>query len=868
VLVYFALTLFTSATLLFLVQPMIGRLILPSLGGTPAVWNTCMVFFQAVLLVGYFYTHTVTTYLTRRQQLLLQAVLLTLPIGVLPFSLGNWQPPTDVNPAFSVLGILTLVVGLPFFVVSTSAPLLQKWFAHTDHPAAEDPYFLYGASNLGSMLALVLYPALVESFFDIDEQGQLWRFGYFVFAALVFGCIVVLWRGSERGAVPKPALAMAGAEAIVGAPPASLSEAVKAARPRPVTPAATVERVTWRRRLRWLGLSFFPSSLCLGVTYYLTTDIAAVPFFWVLPLALYLLTFILVFSRWPTLWTEGPHNFVLYAQPCFLLFLMLKLIANLSPPTWLLFLLHLFAFFFCALMCHGELAKDRPSTKHITEFYLWMSVGGVLGGLFNALIAPMVFWFGVIEYPLALILCNFLRPNMVTEETLIPSDSTRDRTTPLGIILDLLIPLGIGLLTYCILEYVPENWQYSDEQAFGLRRIIMPVPVILTLSLAMRPVRFSLALFVMWLTVFLYESLGVDTSRYKILYQDRSFFGPVTVREETIYHDAGQHRQVVGEYHLLVHGGIDHGRQSAFHAKRRQPLAYFHPLTGIGQVFQKFSGLEPLSIRYVPADFRVPAAIVGLGGDPFAQVMSTHAQPPYAVVGLGVGSLATHARPFQSLDYYEIDPLVLKLSTYPEKRPFFTYLRDARERNVQLSRGVEPQRKDDVMAILGDGRLKIKEAPEHWYHIICLDAFSSDAIPVHLLTADAVDLYLEKLVPGGLLVFNATNNFVDIKGVLREIADARGLECYHLGDSHTEMIPEKWGTDYVILRRNQQSIDALLAAKKIPFSGMTPLAQYLDVEGWETMRKDYQMEPWIVPEPAGRLWTDRFSNLLGVLRLK
>ena len=308
VLLYFAVTLFSSATLLFLVQPMIGKMILPLLGGTPAVWNTCMVFFQGVLLAGYAYTHFVSTQLSRRSQLLLQAAILVTPFvfGLLPFSLGSWTPPADSNPIFSVLWILTIVVGLPFFIVSTTAPLLQKWFGFTGHPAAKDPYFLYGASNLGSMLGLVLYPLLMEPRFALPDQAVVWTVGYGVFAALVLGCIAFLLLRTPAAAVepvsePLPPQPAAATETAI-APEARGKDCV----PEPVTPKSTdpdEADVSWLRRLRWIALAAVPSSLMLSLSTYMTTDIAAIPLLWIIPLAIYLVTFIFVFARWPVGWT-------------------------------------------------------------------------------------------------------------------------------------------------------------------------------------------------------------------------------------------------------------------------------------------------------------------------------------------------------------------------------------------------------------------------------------------------------------------------------------------------------------------------------------------------------------------------------------
>jgi hypothetical protein len=810
-LVYFALTLFVSAALLFFVQPLVGKMILPRLGGTPAVWNTCMVFFQFVLLVGYAYTHTLSTWRNHRHQLLMQLVILCLPFLVLPFALGDWTPPPESNPVFSVLWLLLGMVGLPFFVVSTSAPLLQRWFGMTGHPAARDPYFLYGASNLGSMLALLLYPLAVEPTWAVETQAWLWTLGYGAFALLVVGCIAIVWNRS-----PEPALQLASETKTPAptAPPARPDTAIAArkltTRRQPYAHAEAAassialdgsrDRITWPRRLRWIALAAAPSSLMLGVTTYLTTDIAAIPFFWVIPLALYLLTFILVFARWPVVWTDKPHTAVLYIQPCVMLFLVLKLAAaETYRATWMEF-----TFFFTTLMCHGELARDRPSTRHLTEFYLWMSVGGVLGGIFNALVAPTLFTLGVFEYFLAMIVAALCRPYMVSEYTLVPGDSDDQRTTGLGRTLDFLIPAAAAGLTFVLLHFFSENTK---------RSYLLVVPTILVLSLAMRPLRFALGV-----TALLAVGWAFDRRSETLVFEDRGFFGFVKVREE--YHtDTGSY------YHTLIHGGINHGQQHIAPDKRRLPITYFHPTGGIGQIFKQYSW----------PDARLPASLVGQGSVPGlgGLLVNLHSEPPYCVVGLGTGTLAAHAKPFQSLHIYEIDPLVRRLSLPPEgEEPMFTYVLDALERGA------------DVPIIMGDGRLRLREAPEKMYHIIVLDAFSSDAIPVHLLTADAVDEYLTKLADGGVLIFNTTNRYVDIRGVLGKIAEHHDLECQTFGD-YDDGIPDKFSSDWLVMRR-----------KTGPgaYNGGPPLVQRLNQEKWQPPAID-----------AGPLWTDAYSNLFRVI---
>jgi len=835
VLPFFALTLFVSATLLFLVQPMVGKMVLPRLGGTPAVWNTCMVFFQGVLLVGYGYTHSLSAWKGRRTQIVAQFAILALPFLVLPFSLGSWSPPAESNPALAVLWLLLGMVGLPFFVVATSAPLLQRWFAATDHPAARDPYFLYGASNLGSMLALLLYPILIEPNFTLEGQTVLWTVGYALLVLMVAGCGFMVWRPSVRATlVFTPELPVEAVTAINPAPqqPTAITAAKRSSRQRPAppsTPAARSSRgafsefdqgnTSWRRRLRWIGLAAAPTSLMLGVTTYLTTDIAAIPLIWIVPLALYLLTFILVFARWPVPWVGSPHTVVLYAQPCFLLFLILDMLARLGVPTWFEFFLHLAAFFSTALVCHGELAKDRPAAHHLTEFYLCMSAGGVLGGMFNALIAPQVFWFGVAEYFLAMVLACVLRPRMLEGDwgrTLIPGDSKQTETTVLGRILDWAIPCALGLGGYYLSLL---------GTAYHAKAYFIAVGVVVVLALAGRPLRFGLALAALIVGV-----EGYNRGQDPFLFEDRGFFGFVKVR--------ATHRSSGTVYHTLVHGGINHGEQIVHpEERRRETIAYFHPSGGIGQIFAKFSW----------PDARLPASLVGLGAVPGGMLAGLHSEPPYAVVGLGTGTLAAHARPWQHMVFYEIDPLVKRLSLPPEgQKTYFYYLEDALERGARLE------------VLLGDGRQTLKADPlgrnlERYYHIIVLDAFSSDAIPVHLLTAEAVDLYLEKLADGGLLIFNTTNRYVDIRPVLGKIAQEKGLTCLTFGDYSKDdegnEIPDKLGSDWLVMQRRNAWKHGRAA------NGGVPLDKRLDMKRWQP-----------APILDGPMWTDSYSNLWRVLQ--
>src|SRR5712691_3279823 len=364
--------MFTGATLLFVVQPMVGKMILPLLGGTPAVWSTCMVFFQAALLGGYAYAHANTALLGVSRQMLLHVALLALPFTVLPLAVNSaLLRGGEANPVLDVLLLLSLSVGLPFLVVSATAPLIQQWFTRTGHPAARDPYFLYAASNLGSMLALLGYPTLIEPRLHLRgdswmTQTRLWSLGYLSLAVLIALCALVLWR-----------------RAVTTAP----VESWEAPEPSDQAVSLVHEPPGLALRLRWIVLAFVPSSLLIGATTYITTDLAAVPLLWVLPLAIYLLSFILTFGHWP----DRLHRLVRRATLPVILTVLFLMVSGFKQRIWITMLWHFLLLLLVALACHGELARSRPSSRYLTGFYLLLSVGGVLGGLFNALIAPVVF---------------------------------------------------------------------------------------------------------------------------------------------------------------------------------------------------------------------------------------------------------------------------------------------------------------------------------------------------------------------------------------------------------------------------------------------------------------------------------------------
>src|SRR6266540_3316834 len=367
--------IFLSAALLFAVQPMFTKMVLPRLGGAPQVWSVAMVFFQAALLAGYGYAHALTRYAPGRKSLLIQLAVMIAACFMLPLSIASgWGKPPAVGEAFWLLGLFTVSIGLPFFALAANSPLLQAWFARTDHPAAKDPYFLYAASNVGSFLALVSYPIVIEPFVRLGDQAWSWSIGFCFLIALLAACGALRWRAPDEDA-------RAGGAADT--PP------------------------TWKDAGFWVALAAVPAGLLVAVTAHISTDVAAVPLLWVLPLALYLLTFVIVFARRPII----PHWLVVAVQPAFIIALVAVIIFDPVKTIVGLLAVHLSVFFVNALMCHGELARTRPAPRYLTAFYLWIAAGGVIGGVATALIAPHVFnW--VAEYPILIALAVLCRPGL------------------------------------------------------------------------------------------------------------------------------------------------------------------------------------------------------------------------------------------------------------------------------------------------------------------------------------------------------------------------------------------------------------------------------------------------------------------------
>ena len=707
----YAATLFVGACLLFLVQPMVSKMILPHLGGSPSVWNTCMCFFQAVLLLGYAYAHWLATRFGGLAQAAIHAVVLAVAVLFLPFDLTAQVPPADSSPVPWLITRLATTVGPPFFAISATAPLLQRRFSRTDHPAAADPYFLYAASNAGSLLALLAYPFFIEPALPLSQQSRDWSFGLGVLALGIALC----WVGYRRHMT---------SIAVV---------------------TETAPRPTAADRLRWTAYAFVPSSLLLAVTAYITTDLASAPLFWVVPLALYLATFIVAFSRHPLL----PHGLMLRLQP--LLIILVVILSLVFQSVWLL-LLHLACFFVVAMVCHGELARSRPNARDLTEFYLWISLGGVLGGLFNALLAPVLFpdiW----EYPLMLVAACAIRS---TE----PAAGAAD--TRGGWRADLLWPalLLSGLLALVLLGDLP-TWLVLAAAA---------ATALVLVKFSERRWRFVLGVAAFLLFVQLLSS-------GETLATTRSFFGVNRVR-----------LMEAGAVRILQHGTTAHGVESTRPGEAATPLGYYHREGPFGRFF---------------------AALEGRG---VARI---------GVVGLGAGSLACYAQPGQSWTFHEIDPAVENLA------------RDRRFFHLLEACGNQPR------VVLGDARLTLAGVPDRGYDLIVIDAFSSDAIPLHLLTREAVALYQKKLAPGGIVLFHISNRYLDLLPVIAGLAEAALAPARRLLYSPPEPATiERLAAEIVAVGQPGGSLDFL--------SGDA---------GWQAP-----------PLPPSAVWTDQRSDIVSRIR--
>ncbi len=720
----YAATLFVSALLLFSIQPMFAKMVLPKLGGAPAVWSVAMVFFQTVLLAGYAYAHLVNRLLSPLRAAMLHLALVAVTAMALPIAIApGWGIPPSDGTALWLFGLFAASIGLPFFTLSASAPLLQSWFASSGHRQADNPYVLYAASNLGSFAALFAYPVIVEPFLTLKTQTVAWSIGFALLAIL---------------------LAVAGLLTARAVPAAAQ--------------AAPVDNVhaTAGERMRWIAVAAVPSGLVIAVTAYLTTDIAAAPFLWVVPLAIYLLTFVAVFRERP--WIA--HANVVRFVPFVVAPLAVSLIGGDKVFWATMIALNLVAFALLTLMCHGELYAHRPSPRRLTEFYLCTSLGGVIGGAFAGLLAPQIFN-GNYEYPILIVLALLCTPGIFA-----------------GGLRKALADASPWLVLSAVLALV---WCVTRWQAPAT--LELPFQVLLALLAAVmlfgrkRPMRFFGLVVLTFVVTALWRPgiAPIETAR--------SFFGVHRVADVA-----------EGKARFLYHGTTIHGAQRLRNddgtavSGPPAPLTYYY--------------------RGGPMGEAIAAARTARGG-----------LDHVAVVGLGTGSLACHRKMGEHWTFFEIDPEVIRIAQDPL---LFAFMSNCAP---------------DAPVVAGDARLTLEASPQR-YDLIVLDAFSSDTIPVHLLTREALAGYLSKLSPHGVIVMHISNRHLDLAPVVANVAQSQGLAAF--------------------LREDDSAGDLMTTFKAN--ARIVVLAR--DAADTGSVAKDWTA---LSPDRASALWTDDYSNILGVM---
>lgn len=842
----FTLALFSSAALIFVLQPLFARMVTPLLGGSPQVWNASMAFFQIALLAGYLYAHLLARVKDLRTQIAVHVVVLLAAWFVLPVHVSEaLGPPNSEHPALWLIGVLTLSVGAPFAVASATAPLLQSWYARSGRADAHDPYYLYAASNLGSFVGLLAYPVLIEPLLGAHAQSAAWSIGYIGVAALI-----VLAAGAVISGHAEPAKPLEHSSA----PP------------------------SWRQRLYWIAAAAVPSAMSMGATLYISTDVASAPMLWVIPLALYLGTFVLAFMKGSE--RIAPATLLIHPVALALMLASYYLASNWVMTATLI----LTGFFFSALVCHLALSRSRPSADRLTEFYLYVSLGGVLGGAFAGFLAPVIFN-NVYEFPLAMAAACLFRPRHGSDtprledaafaaaiavgvlalvcmrlpvvESLIVvgalgaaagmvaagwGDESRPmpyRYALLGVaavhaavviyiaftrdsviirsvvegqpVLAFADPWGwlLGLTSFAMLIFAVHGTIQPRRDGKRLTDLalgaVLPTVVFLLLLLLVgsrfdrpdaivplsllfcglaiflnrgRPVALAAIVLIGFAIVFLDDARGS-----RIVTQERTFFGVLRTRVYELSDPA------IPPLRVLMHGTTLHGAQIDSPGLSRQPLTYYHERTALGEA--------------IAAGLRM------------------HAQSRLALIGLGTGSTACLMRPEDQLTIYEIDPAVVRLSASPEAE--FTFVQ---------------QCQPNAQTMLGDARLRIAEAPDGAFDVIVVDAFSSDAIPAHLLTREAVALYLSKLSENGVVILHLSNRHLALVSEAARVArDLNAPSIYRVSrqfDIEPQVLYGGSAASVMILARNPMTLSLL----------PTTSGEWIDFQA-----------------PPGPGWTDDYINM-------
>lgn len=727
------LAAFCSSFLLFAIQPVIGRIFLPFLGGAPAVWNTCMMFFQMLLLAGYLYSHFLSSKVRPPLQgpghmMVWLLTLVVLPIG-LPVNLIDVDWITE-RPIYWMLFALLATVGPCFFFLACMSPLIQAWY-HRLQPG-KNPYVLFAASNTGSLLALLSYPFLFEATFSVSEQARFWSIAYVANGAVLAMLVVRVFLSTRSTAVAAPAASVSESDlSLTDDNDVDIDQWVS---------GDALKRKQWLERCWWFLLAFIPSSLMLGVTGFLTTDVAAIPMLWVLPLALYLLTYIFAFGRYG----ERSDRMMTALLPAAVSLLLFLIFAEYRKNLWLCMTGHLSLFFIIALAVHGRLSLSKPEPRRLTEFYVVIAAGGMMGGIFNALIAPHVFT-TLAEYPL------------VAAMGLLPVFAGYQynwKRSP--ILIGLATASGIGLLFLSDFAYdkgwfgklIPPGFFEIEDSVLRIS-MLFGIPLLL-LPLVFRNGRYSAA----GLIGFALVAAGFEPDG-NVMFRNRSIYGALTVK-----------RYDFPKLNTLVHGGILHGEQRVDSPEAKlEPRSYYHREGPLGQLMD---------------------------------MLTRHrAYPRIAALGMGTGSIAAYGSAKNAITFYELDPHIVEVAQNPK---YFSYIDDCRRRwcNLQI--------------VLGDARLKMIQSEEK-YDAVIVDAFSSDAIPVHLITREAVQNYLDKMEHGAMLVFHISNRYVNLEPVLLGIAKELGLG-FALRNETDDNDIGKGASTWVVLAREDGMFDELYSDER------------------------------------------------------
>jgi hypothetical protein len=719
-------TTFLSAALLFTLQPLFAKMLTPLMGGTPSVWNTALVFYQGALLVGYLYAHIIATRLPPRTQLYVHAGVLLVGLVFLPIKVsGQVGAPDASNAVGWTMAALALSLGGPIIAISATAPLIQAWRARLGD--AVDPYRLYAASNLGSFMALAAFPFLIEPFIGAKLQSIIWSVGYVI---LAIALVTAIW-------------------------------AVPATSKAPTETA--LKTTTWLERIKWVFYAAPPSALLVAVTTHLTTDVASVPLMWIPPLALFLLTFIVAFSAWGDKIAEAAAPLKFMA-----VFLLAAIMGANIDDGMVGLAIHLTAFFIIVLCCHLELTLCRPEPARLTEFYLWMSFGGVLGGAAAALLAPVLLD-TTIEYQIALAVALAVAP--------------WERAGIKWALPAALLAGGAAMLYQNLFEVA--NWLQATapvkanggeanpqfwHEKFGVYQpqFVAAVLCAVLAVAAMLAQRSALLVSVIGGIALLLPILKNEGDGVK--FRERSFFGVLEID------DSGQ---APTGWRFLSHGTTLHGVMSLDPNRNREPMSYYYRETPIGTLYAEATAAKPTDLRA-------------------------------GVIGMGMGSTTCYAKPGQNWTIFEIDDDVIKAATDPNLVGFINRCAP------------------DIKIVRGDARLKMQEQPNDWFDILLVDAFSSDAIPTHMITKEAIGSFMKKMAPDGVLIVHISNRYLDLGAIVSDAANELGFAVMEGNRDGDESNPNAdTGVRAMVIARNQARLE-----------------RYRGQEMWKMVGPSAKSHPW------------------------